>query len=269
LGRNIVTPDSPYIGGEGWAPPRAFRLYSAAPLESPVGRSANTLDSLREGIASAPQASLFHHVTRMPARFPHARDVPENDFARWVGDALQLPAVAERLAFAGSGNPGSIEDLRSGLLAVLDSASERDRKREAAEGASFQFISSRSIEFPLEMEAADPDALVELWPRIDPGAAFYHLAEAALLGPAERSVVAWLKERDADGLAEIAEGLVRAAPPLARLHKDLGTRWRRSMIGRRLARRATSPEHQRQREARDAMARLAGRLRGGAEDGKP
>ena len=265
-----MTPDSPFVGGEGWAPPRAFRFYSAAPLESPVGRSATTLDSLREGIAAVPQGSLFHHVTRMPARFPHARDVPENDFARWVGDALQLPGIAERLAFAGSGAPGSIEELRSGLLAVLDSASERDRKREAAEDAAFQFIASHSVEFPLELEAADPDALVELWPRLDPAAAFYHLAEAPLLGPAERSVVAWLKERDAEGLAEIAEGLVRAAPPLARLHKDLGTRWRRSMIGRRLARRATSPEHQRQQEGRVAMARLAGRLRGsGPEDGKP
>ena len=265
-----MTPDSLYVGGEAWAPPRPFRLYSAAPLESPVGRSAATLETLREGIAGAPPASLFHHVTRIPARFPHARDIPENDFARWVGDALQLPAIAERLAFAGSGAPGSIEELRAGLLAVLDSVSERDRKREAAEGAAFHFIASRSVEFPLELEAADPSALTELWARIDLGAAFYHLAEAPLLGPPDRSVIAWLRERDADGLADIAEGLVRAAPPLAKLHRDLGARWRRSLIARRLARRATTSETERRRDAHDAIARLAGRLRsGGQDDGKP
>lgn len=261
-----MTPDSPYIGGEAWAPPRGFRFYSAAPLESPAGRSATTLEALREGIAAVPAASLFHHVTRIPARFPHARDIPENDFARWVGDALQLPAVAERLAFAGSGVPGSIEELRAGLLSVLDSTPERDRKREAAEGASFHFIASRSVEFPLDLEAPDPEALVELWPRIDLGAAFYHLAEAPLLGPGERSVVGWLREREAPGLADIAEGLVRSGPPLARLHRDIGTRWRRSMIGKRLARRATTSEAERRRDARDAIARLAGRLRSGGQE---
>ena len=262
-----MTPDR-YVGGDAWAPPRAFRFYSAAPLESPTGLPATTLAALREGIAAAPAASLFHHVTRIPARFPHARDIPENDFARWVGDALQLPAVAERLAFAGSGGPASMEELRVGLLSVLDSASERDRTREAAEGAAFHFIASRSVEFPLDLEAADPEALVELWPRIDLGAAFYHLAEAPLLGPGDRSVVAWLREREAPGLADIAEGLVRAAPPLAKLHRDIGTRWRRSLIGKRLARRATASESERRRDAHEVIARLAGRLRStGHEDG--
>ena len=262
--------DSPYVGGEAWAPPRAFRFYSAAPLESPVGRHASTLEALREGIAAAPPASLFHHVARIPARFPNAKDIPENDFARWVGDALQLPAVAERLAFAGSGGPASMEELRAGLLAVLESVSEKDRKREASEGAAFQFIESKSVEFPLELEAAHPDALVEMWPRLDLGAVFYHLAEAPLLGPHDRSIVAWLREQGAEGLADIADGLVRAAPPLAKLHKDVGTRWRRSLIGRRLARRMSSPEVERQRDARDVMARLAGRLRSsGQKDGNP
>ena len=263
-----MTPDR-YIGGDAWAPPRPFRFYSAAPLESPTGRSAASLEALRQGIADAPAGSLFHHVTRISARFPHARDIPENDFARWVGDALKLPAVAERLAFAGSGGPGSIEELRTALLAVLDSTSEKDRKREAADGAAFHFIASRSVEFPLELEAADPEALVELWPRIDLGGAFYHLAEAPLLGPGDRSVVGWLRERDAMGLADIAEGLVRAAPPLAKLHRNIGTRWRRSLIGRRLARRVTASESERQRDAHDVIARLAGRLRsGGGQDGK-
>src|SRR5687767_1221994 len=111
----------------------------------PAGPVAYDLEGMRAGIASVAPACLFQHVTRMPVRFPHARDIPENDFARWVGDALQLPEVSERLAFAGSSPVDSLEDLRASLLAVLDRVSGKDRKREVSDGAAFHFIESRLV----------------------------------------------------------------------------------------------------------------------------
>jgi hypothetical protein len=63
-------------------------------------------------------------------------------------------------------------------------------------------------------------------------------------------------------MADSAEQVVRSSRPLNILLKEVGSRWRRSMIGRRLIERAEAPELERQREARAAMARLAGRLRG-------
>src|SRR5206468_1435123 len=103
-----------------------FRFFTSAPLESPAGQVASDLESLKAGIATVSPESIFQHVTRMPVRFPHARDLPENDFARWVGDALQLPEVSERLAFAGTLPAGSLEEVRAALLAVLDRVPERD-----------------------------------------------------------------------------------------------------------------------------------------------
>src|SRR5439155_157740 len=82
---------------------------TAAPPEWPAGNVASDLESLKAGIATVAPESIYHHVTRMPVRFPHVRDLPENDFARWVGDALQLPEVSERLAFAGTLPAGSLE----------------------------------------------------------------------------------------------------------------------------------------------------------------
>jgi Family of unknown function (DUF5752) len=239
-----------------------FVFLTPAALESPAGYVAADLDSLRAGIASVSPESLFHHVTRVPVRFPHARDLPENDFARWVGDALQLPEVSERLAFVGSTPTSSLDTLRSALLGVLDRVSARDKKRESSEGASFHFVAARTVLAPLGLEAKDPAGVIEVWPAIDLHSAFYHLVEAPMFGRTEHALIPWLREHGGKGIADSAEQVVGSGRPLAPLLREIGSRWRRSMIGRRLLERAEAPELERQREARAAMARLAGRLRG-------
>jgi hypothetical protein len=244
-----------------------FRFHTPATLEYPAGITASSLDALRDGVAAVEASSLFHHVVRMQVRFPTVRDIPENDFARWVGDALQLPELSERLAFLGSTPIHSMEDLRSGLLAVLDGAGTRDRSRESSDGAAFHFIRIRTVLSPLGLEASDPVEVMELWPRIDLGAVFLHLVEAPAFGWDEHALIPWLRAGGAGGLAETAASLVAAGLPLARLHRDLNARWRRSMIGRRLAERFDAPEEVRRREAREVMARLASRLRSAASDG--
>lgn len=239
----------------------SFRFFTSAPLESPTGRIATDLESLRAGIATASPEALFHHVTRICVRFPHVRDLPENDFARWVGDALQLPEVSERLAFVGSMPVTTIEELRVALLAVLDRVPDRDRRRSSSEGATFHFLESRSVFADLGIEAADPAQVVELWPQLDDGATFLHLVEAPVFGRTEFSLIPWLKARGARGLADSAAKTVAAGPPVARLHREIGTRWRRSMIGRRLVARIESADEVRVREARETMVRLAGKLK--------
>ncbi|HET9250678.1 MAG TPA: DUF5752 family protein [Candidatus Eisenbacteria bacterium] len=240
-----------------------FEFLTPSALEVPAGSAAADLEALRAGIASVTPASLLQHVTRIPVRHPHARDIPENDFARWVGDALQLPEVSERLAFAGSSPANSLEDLRASLLGVLDRVPVKERKREAAEGAAFHFIEARLVLAPLDIRASEPAQLIEIWPWIDLPAAFYHLVEAPLLGHPEHALIPWLRERGATGLADSAEQVVCSGRPLQFALREIGNRWRRSQIGRRLLQRAEAPELERQREARAAMARLAGRLKGG------
>lgn len=251
----------------------SFVFASVAHLEAPCGIVALSMEGLRAGIEKAPDDSLFQHVTCVPVRYPHARDLPSNDFARWVGTSLQAPETAERLAFAGAATAQPIAELRAALVSVLDSVPPRDRNREAPEEAAFHFLRVRSVPVPLGLEAADPVEAIEVWHRLDSAAVFYHLIEAPVFGDTARSFPAWLRSHGAVGLAEQAEQSVAAGRPIARLRKDLGARWRRSQIGRRLAERAGVSEEERLREARAAMARLAGRLRGGkrppATGGRP
>lgn len=245
---------------------QAFTFLTPSPLECPAGQVAVDIQSLRDGIAAASDASLFQHVTRMPVRFPHARDVPENDFARWVGDVMQLPEVSERLAFVGSASCAHFGQLRDSLLEVLDRVPPKDRKREAPEGAAFHFLEAYSVLAPLGVDVTSAAEVIEVWPWIDLGSAFYHLVEAPLHGTTEHALIPWLREHGGKSMADSAQQVVSSSRPLAILLKEVGSRWRRSMIGRRLIERAEAPELERQREARAAMARLAGRLRG--RDGK-
>jgi len=244
-----------------------FRFFTSAPLESPAGHVASDLESLKTGIANVSPAAIFHHVTRISARFPHVRDLPENDFARWVGEALQLAEVSERLAFVGSVPAGTLEELRASLLAVLNRVPERDRRRAASDGAAFNFLEARSVLADLGLEAATPPDVVEIWPRLDVAATFFHLVEAPLFGRTEYALIPWLRERGARGLADSAAKAVAAGAPVARLHREVGTRWRRSMIGRRLVERIDAADEVRRREAKETMVRLAGKLKGADGNG--
>lgn len=236
-----------------------FQLSTVAHLEYPAGRTATDLPSLREGIASVPAESLFFHITRVAVRHARAHDLPPNDFANWTAAALQEPELAERLAFAGTRPLMGLEDLRASLIRILDDA--MGRKHNEEEAAAFHFISGRSVKAALPFTVEHPEQVVHLWAHVDAAAVFYHLVEARVLGPAEDDLVAWLRGRGAARLADIAEELTMGGLPLLRLHREIGARWRRSLIGTRLLERTEKSDATRRQEAREVVARFAGRLR--------
>lgn len=239
----------------------AFPFSTVAHLEYPAGRTATDLESLREGIARVPPESLFFHITRVAVRHPRARDLPPNDFANWAAAALQEPEVAERLAFAGAQPLVELEDQRTALLQILDDAIGKKHGEDVGQAAAFHFISARSVKAPLGFTVDHPEQVVHLWPRVDSAAAFYHLVEARVLGPVQDDLAAWLRERGAIRLAEVAEEVTMGGMPLLRLHREIGARWRRSLIATRLVERTEKSDAARRQDARQAMARLAGRLR--------
>lgn len=247
----------------------AFPLYSVAHLETPASRAATTFGALIDGIAAADERILFHHVALIPLRFENARDLPANDFARWVRTALQDPETAEQLAFAGAPSLTPLEEVRRALLDALRRTPEPHRRREAPEEAAFHFIRASTVTAPLGVSLETPDDIVARWPTIDRASLFYHLIEAPLLGPPSADLAAWLRARGAGGLARSAAELAAAGRPLAILQRDLGARWKRRLIPNRFVRRLEASETERREEARRAMARLAGRLRGTSSENHP
>jgi hypothetical protein len=239
----------------------AFQLSTVAHLEFPAGRNATDLPSLREGIARVPAESLFFHIARVAVRHPRAHDLSPNDFANWTSAALQEPEIAERLAFAGARPLVDLEEQRASLIRILDDAMSRKHAEEAPQAAAFHFISARSVKAALPYTVEHPEQVVHLWAHLDSAAVFYHLVEARVLGPASDDLVAWLRARGATRLADIAEELTMGGLPLVRLQREIGARWRRSLIGVRLLERTEKSDATRRQEAREVVARFAGRLR--------
>jgi len=242
--------------------PSEFQLKSVTHLESPAGAAATSLEGLHDAIAIAGHEVLFHHVTCLSIRFANARDLPANDFSRWARTALQDPEAAEQLAFAGAPSLAPLEEVRAALLAALERVPARRRRHEAPEEAALRFVRAHTVAAPLPVTLTEPRDLVAQWPQIDRASLFYHLIEAPVLGPEDARLVPWLRSHGGAALAQGAENLAAAGHPMGRLHKDLGTRWRRRLIPDRLVQRLESSEDRRRAEAREAMARLAGRLRG-------
>jgi len=245
--------------------PEEFPLSSVTHLQSPAGAAATSLEGLHDAIAIASPDVLFYHVTCLSIRFSNARDLPANDFSRWARTALQDPEAAEHLAFAGAPSLAPLEEVRASLLAALATVPTRRRQHEAPEEAAFRFVRARSVTARLSVTLAEPRDLVTHWPLIDRASLFYHLIEAPILGPDSASLAEWLRSRGGAALAQTAEDLAAAGHPLARIHRDLGTRWRRRLIPDRLVRRLDTSEERRRAEAHDAITRLAGRLRATAD----
>jgi hypothetical protein len=238
-----------------------FPFATVAHLETPAGLSATSFDTLRDAIERAPDDSIFQHVTRNVARHPRAQDLAGNDFSRWARAALQAPEAAERLALAGSDPSRPIPEVRAELVSAIERVPARDRRREAAEDATFHFVRTVSVLVPLGLQAGTPGDAIELWPQLDVGSIFYHLIEAPVRGLTEASLAVWLRAEGAKGMARAVEEEVAEGRPIERLRRELGARWRRSQIGRRVAEKAGAPESERRRDATATIARLAERLR--------
>src|SRR5205085_1784181 len=117
----------------------AFELSSVIHLIRPLGARARDLETMRIEVARVDAAALFFHALQVPLRRADTEEPPLDDFSTWVRGVLQDSETAERIAFAVQSRGGSPDELRAGLLEVLETVSEKDRiARDAPEGAEFE-----------------------------------------------------------------------------------------------------------------------------------
>jgi hypothetical protein len=88
-------------------------------IEISTGLEARTLEEFRRCLAEVDQSAIYLHAL-------HARvrdEIPGGDFARWVGQALGLTALAEKIARI---NPylGGLEQIRLEALRLIDAEIE-------------------------------------------------------------------------------------------------------------------------------------------------
>ncbi len=105
----------------GTAPPRTqgkrFRFFQMHLVPVPTGHRAQTLPEFRDALAEVDVSAIFYHT--IEARYRSGRG--RGDFAEWVGSALGLPDLADRLAHIDP-HAGSLERIRDRHLSVLSDA---------------------------------------------------------------------------------------------------------------------------------------------------
>ena len=238
-----------------------FALVGVVHLVRPAGQWAHDLDELRSGIAAAGATSLFHHAVQYALRDPACEELPPDDFAAWVGGVVQDRETAERMSFVAQVRNRSADELRAGLLEVLDALPERVRRtRDAPAEGRFGFLEAESVAVPLGHEVKDGTELVDALIAADAGAWFYHLVEEPWFGGGKCPLLEWL---GAGGEARLAGWLEAAAAeglPIDSARRLLARRWRQSRLARRVAEAARAPEETRQEAARAGAAQLARQL---------
>jgi truncated hemoglobin YjbI len=105
----------------GAAPTRTqgkrFRFFQSHLVPVPTGHRARDLAEFRDALTEVDVSALFYHT--IEARYRSGRG--RGDFAEWVGGALGLPELADRLARIDP-HAGSLERIRDRHLSVLTEA---------------------------------------------------------------------------------------------------------------------------------------------------
>lgn len=177
------------------APVSPFRVMDCSLTILSTGRSAQTLRELRDHVAHVPADSLSHHFYDSLLR--PAFDHPEyrNDFALWARYQLRDPSLAERLAILDPMDHLDLEHLRQALLDVIeDRLSHEGDIPHSTRGKEFHFLRSQFVVFGTGDEAATPDQLGRMIPRMTTGSIYFHFIDARHREPLLKDdFTAWLE----------------------------------------------------------------------------
>ncbi len=158
--------------------PDPFRFRDCAVTTLSLGRSAQNLRELRDGVAEVPVESISHHFYESLLR--PVFDDPEyrNDFALWARRQLHDNVLAERLGVIDPLELDDLESLRRLLLEVIE-----DRLYEAPyapgvlPGHEFYFLKSQKVVLDMGRQAATPADLAAAIPHLPGGSIYYHFIE--------------------------------------------------------------------------------------------
>jgi hypothetical protein len=98
----------------------AFYFLQSVVVEVPLGPTARTLAEFRAGLASVEASAIYFHMVQARARLGRR----PGDFAEWLGTALGMPDLAERVGRIDT-YMTSLERVRARVLSLVDEVLEQ------------------------------------------------------------------------------------------------------------------------------------------------
>lgn len=155
-----------------------FELKDCALVAKATGTSARSVRELVHHVRDVSPNSLHHHfwASRLQPKF----DDPEyrNDFASWAHRELHDTMLSERLGILDPLVYATLEDLRHGVVEVLEERLAADEEPPSARpGHEFHFMESQIVVFGTRQAADTPYALRQLLPTLSAGSVYYHFID--------------------------------------------------------------------------------------------
>lgn len=188
-----------------------FDFFTQMHLPFLLGRRANSLDSLLEGIRTVPKSSIYYHTHRFLMEHHYLLPEPSNDFAYWTTKILGLTRVGERLASLDIVSYETIEDMRAAFIGIIsDELPRLKRAPECQEGEEFHFMYCRTVVLPTSFHANNLNEFLDAIGHVTTNSLYYHFFEATLrIGEGENDFSKWLVSV---GESELAEQLSKLDP---------------------------------------------------------
>lgn len=200
-----------------------FHFFTRLTLTILTGRRAATLGELLQGLRELPESVIYQHTHRY--LFEHQYLVPEppNDFAHWAAYMVGNESLGERLAAIDTIRYGSLEDLRSALISVLEKFSSKgERERQVPEGKEFHFMGALRFSVPTQHAARNLAEFSDSLRKVAISSLYLHVFEARLRPPLGKNDFSVWLERELR-LTRLA-ARVAALDPYAMTLEGLRTR---------------------------------------------
>jgi len=178
-----------------------FQFKSSSVLVKLTGRRVNTLRKLWDGIRQVTGSSIFQHTYHAFRERHFVPEVPQNDFAYWVGEVLRERSLGERLAEVDPYEFTDIRSLRNRLLAIIeDHFKNGGEDVKSPEGQEFHFLESVSFVIPTPFVVYDLRGFREALSKVSLRSVYYHFLEARLhIGRKTNDFSLWLAQTLGEG----------------------------------------------------------------------
>lgn len=156
-----------------------FYVKDCALATIATGIKAQNLSEFRDKLAVIHQGSIYYHFWRSLLHSTFEYRNYYNDFSYWAHYHLHDDFLAERLELVNPAEFASIEELRRGLLDIVDDRlDEQEMIPWARRGESFTFIRSKIVVFNTPYTLNVPHDMVNLISKLSRSSIFYHFIDA-------------------------------------------------------------------------------------------
>ncbi|MBI4535381.1 MAG: hypothetical protein HY708_03820 [Ignavibacteriae bacterium] len=181
-----------------------FHFYTKLDLTILLGLQAKNVTELLECIQVAPESSVYHHTHRFLQQHHYLSPEPPNDFAYWITDVLNDPALGEKLSSVDVIQFSSLSDLRNRFVEIMEShLTNNARRPESPPGEEFHFMACQTFAFHTPYIATDLSEFKEMLTRVSINSLYYHVFDAKLrLERGENDFSRWFRDRGETALAD-------------------------------------------------------------------